>query len=141
MNLTGRLGHSCAWAAVGTVATTARSATTTSNLIIEKLLPFVFAIDYRIGPSPARLAAAFHSRPLNAVFDLSPRAHGLDQAHAARAFCRGLACRADARLHRGHVRHRRYRDGEGVVADNFRYEQAAIRQARGSELHHRRGEQ
>ena len=77
----------------------------------------------------------------HAVFHLSARAHGLDHALAAGAVRRGLLCRADPGLHRRHVRHRRHRHAEDLVADHLRHEQAAVRQAAGGELHHGRGEQ
>ena len=77
----------------------------------------------------------------HAVLDLSPRAHGLDQAYAVRPLCGRFTCRADVDLYRGQVRHRRHRHGQDLVADHFRHEQAAIRQARGAEFHHGGGEQ
>src|SRR5262249_48513374 len=141
MKPTGRFGHSCAFV-VGMAATRARNAATRRNFIIGKWSPLsVWLIDYPIDPYSVRLAATPRSRSAHAVLHLSPRAHGLDPALAIRAFCRWRVRRADLDLYRGHVRHRRYRYGENLVADDLRHEQAAIRQARGAELHHGRGQQ
>src|SRR5262249_32830270 len=80
----------------------------------------VWLIAYPIDPSSVRLAATPRSRSAHAVLHLSPRAHGLDPAHAIRALCRRRVRRADLDLHRGHVRHRRYRHGENLVAHDLR---------------------
>src|SRR5262249_46676933 len=72
-----------------------------------KMVPLsVWLIDYPTGRSPLPPAATPRSRSLHAVLHLSPRAHGLDSAHAIRALCRRRVRRADLDLHRGHVRHR-----------------------------------
>ena len=77
----------------------------------------------------------------HAVLEISPRAHGLHQASVAGAVCRRILCRAHACLHRRHVRHRRHRHGESVVADHVGLEQAAVRQAGRAELYDGRGQQ
>ncbi len=81
------------------------------------------------------------SRSPHAVLDLSARAHGLDPAHSFRPVRGGLVRRAHPDLYGRPVRHRRHRHGEDLVADDVRHEQAAIRQAGSSELHHGRGQQ
>ena len=49
----------------------------TRNLIVGKLPLSAFVIDYRTGPSPARLAAAPHSVIMPRVADLFPFINGL----------------------------------------------------------------
>ena len=133
MKCIGRFGHSCPQPAAG--ATMATSVARTRRIIIEcaRLRSSSYILSH---PSPGRPVAAPLSRSFSrhAVLDLSPRAHGLDQAYAARTLCRGLACRADVDLYRRHVRHRRYRHGEDFMADHLRHEQAAIRQAGGARI-------
>ena len=64
----------------------------TCNLVIGKLLPFVLVIDYRIGPSPARpAAAAIEASPIMPFSTYLPEHMGSIRLIAARAFCRGLA--------------------------------------------------
>src|SRR5262249_27772323 len=54
-----------------------------------KMVPLsLWLIDYPIGPSSVRLAVTPRSRSHHAVLHLSPRAHGLDSAHAIGALCR-----------------------------------------------------
>ena len=70
----------------------------------------------------------------HAILQVSSRAHGLHQARDAGTVRRRLLRRARAGLYRRHLRHRRHRHGESVVADHIGLEQAAVQQARRSEL-------
>ena len=70
-----------------------------------------------------------------------PEHMGSVDTHAGGPVRRRLARRADADLHGRHVRHRRYRHAEGLLADHVRHEQAAVRQAAGRELHDGRSQQ
>src|SRR6478672_962889 len=134
MKRTGRLGQSCPLA-VGMAAISTRDATTRRSFTIGKWSCSPASTILSVPPC-VRLAATPRSRSPHAVLQLSPRAHGRDDAFAVGAVCRGLLCRADFDLYRGHLRDRRYRHGENLVADHLRHEQAAIRQARRAQRHH-----
>ena len=91
----------------------------------------VSALSPRYARTPSRLSGSGNS---HAVLEVSSRAHGRHQAcDAGTVYCR-LLCRAGAGLYRRHLRHRRHRHGENLMAHHIGLEQAAIQQARCSEF-------
>src|SRR5579864_8935947 len=85
-------------------------------------------LSYRSFPRAASSAAP-DTADCHALFEVSSRAYGFYRAFAAGAVHCRFVYAAHAGLYGGHVRHRRYRHGESVVADHVRLQQAAVRRS------------
>ena len=141
MKRIGRLGQSCAWSGrPGDMDGDQASAISTTRnraiRIIAKCPAFRAVIDYRIGPSPAAASSRCrHSRSLGPSCRYStylPEHMGSIRLTPSGPFVAGSHAELTLIYTAGHVRHRRHRHGEDLLAHHVRHEQAAIRQAGGA---------